>query len=96
MAKVAIWVILAAVISALLWQLGAEQRHIAPLAAGVLASALSLILGVGLGDAARQMYVRQVVQMNRRLAEQNEQLAVANRDLLSRLAAPTESTDELS
>lgn len=95
MAKAAIWVVLAAAIVALLWHLGGEKNQLSALAAGILASALSLVLGVGVGDAARRTYVRRVVEMNRQLAEQNDQLKAANGDLLSRLsAAQLQSTDK--
>jgi hypothetical protein len=62
--------------------------------AASLSAVLALILGIGLGDAARQRFARAVQLQNERLGEQNDQLVQCNQELLARLQAA--QTDTLS
>ena len=60
----------------------------------VIAAAFNLVVGIRLGYNAAEAYIRDVIRLNRFLADQNESLVMSNRELLERLTSglPTPRT----
>jgi hypothetical protein len=90
--KAVLWLVLGLAALLLIWQLGAESPPVKPVLAASLSAVLALILGIGLGDAARQRFARAIQLQNQRLSEQNDQLIQCNQEILARLQAAQADT----
>lgn len=96
MRKLIGWTLLICVNGLLYWQLShAGGSEVSLLAIGFLIGFFNLISGIRVGFASREAYAQDVARLNRFLTEQNEQLALSNRELLERCSTSTLPTPSL-
>jgi hypothetical protein len=95
MASLAAWIAFGAGNLFLLWQLSLDEPDISRLITGFLLIVLNLVLGIRVGDMAARSYVKAASQLNRHLADQNNDLRERNVDLLSELSSERPS-DQLA
>ncbi len=92
------WTCTAVLVAGCFWELSRSEPTVPPAAMGALLLGLGLLVGLRLGSDSATIFVKDLLRLNKFLAEQNDQLTELNREhvqqQISQLADATEECED--